>query len=323
LKVTPKLSLIVATVSVAGGLAALIAHSSTEAVCTAVNGSGQRVVIGTEFTERGQAYKRDNPAEDNNAILESLGDRSPELAWTTESIRRCRIALVLSNALWIPLFGVAAVAAVFAFRIRQSGHDPKPIRLKPRAFISYNHDDRTAALRLKQVLEQGGIEVVLDIDSMPAGEHIADFIRRSILDSDAVVSVISSRSLISAWVASETIGSMNRNKWGERVTLIACYLDDEWFQPEFRLQCTQKIDDRLKRIEELIPEYAAKKLDSTDLNEEKSRLYDLRNNLGTILAAFKDSLCLDIRDAQFDDSGRRLVAAIRSRWEEARRPLKN
>jgi hypothetical protein len=173
------------------------------------------------------------------------------------------------------------------------------------------------------VLEQGGIEVVLDIDSMPAGEHIADFIHRSIRDSDAVVSVISSRSLLSAWVASETIGSMNRNKWGDNVTLIACYQDDEWFQPEFRLQCTQKIDDRLKRIEELIPEYAAKKLDSTDLNEEKSRLYDLRNNLGTILAAFKDSLCLDIRDAQFDDSGRRLVAAIRSRWEEARRPLKN
>src|SRR5262249_47245947 len=112
---------------------------------------------------------------------------------------------------------------------------------------------------------------------------------------------------------SETIGSINRNKWGEEVVLIACYLDDQWFQPEFRLECTKKIDERLQRIEQLIPEYAAKKLDSSDLNEEKTRLYDLRNNLGTILAAFKDSLCLDIRDDLFEGSGRRLVSTIRTR----------
>ena len=31
-----------------------------------------------------------------------------------------------------------------------------------------------------------------------------------------------------------------------------------------------------------------------DLNDEKTRLYNLRNGLGDILAALKDSLCLDV-----------------------------
>ncbi len=311
-QISTRVSFIVLVAGVAGAIAALIVHTTKENACTAVNASGERVVIGTELTEQGRLYKQNNPADDNNAILESLGGRDPDLAWTSQSIRQCRIALALTGALWIPLFGMAAVAVVSVSK-DSSRLDAKPAGVKPRAFISYNHDDTAAAQRVKKLLEKNGVEVIIDADSMLAGEHIGEFIRRSILDSDVVVSIISSRSLNSAWVASETIGSINRNKWGEEVTLIACYLDDEWFQPEFRLKCTDKIDERLKRIEQLIPEYATKKLDSSDLNDEKTRLYDLRNNLGTILAAFKDSLCLDMRDDQFEESGRRLVSAIRSR----------
>jgi threonine dehydrogenase-like Zn-dependent dehydrogenase len=310
-QINSKVSFVVLVVGVIGAIATLIVHTSKQNVCTAVNASGERVVIGTELTDQGRLYKQNNPADDNNAILESLGGRDPDLAWTSESIRQCRIALALSGALWIPLFGVAAVAVVSVSK--DSSRVAKPVRLHPRAFISYNHDDTAAALRVKQLLEKHGVEVIIDADSMLAGEHISEFIRRSILDSDVVISIISSRSLNSAWVASETIGSINRNKWGEEVTLIACYLDDQWFQPEFRLECTKKIDERLQRIEQLISEYPAQKLDSSDLNDEKTRLYDLRNNLGTILAAFKDLLCLDIRDDQFDESGRRLVNTIRSR----------
>jgi len=36
-----------------------------------------------------------------------------------------------------------------------------------------------------------------------------------------------------------------------------------------------------------------------DLNEEKSRLYDLRNNLGSILANLRGSLWLKLRDEHF------------------------
>ena len=47
-----------------------------------------------------------------------------------------------------------------------------------------------------------------------------------------------------------------------------------------------------------------------DLNQEKTRLYDLRNNLGNILARLKETLCLDLRDPQFEKSCSFLVAAI-------------
>jgi hypothetical protein len=311
-QISPKIWLTFAGASVAGALAALVVLKSREAECTAINASGQRVVIGTVLTDRGARYKLDNPTDDNNMILEALGALSPDLAWTKESIERCRKALALPEALWIPLFGVAAVAATSVSGIGGSQRVIKPVRHKPRVFVSYNHEDSASALDLEQFLQKHDIEVILDKDSMMPGERIADFIQRSIRDCDAVVSLISTRSLLSAWVASETIGTLSRNKWGQDVTFIACYLDDRWFEPQFRLQCTQQIDERLQRIEELLPQYATQKIDSADLNEEKSRLYDLRNNLGTILATLKNSLCLDVRERQFGESARRLVATIRA-----------
>jgi hypothetical protein len=42
-------------------------------------------------------------------------------------------------------------------------------------------------------------------------------------------------------------------------------------------------------------------------------LYDLRNNLGHLLAVLRDTLCLDIREARFDASSKRLVATIRDK----------
>ena len=92
--------------------------------------------------------------------------------------------------------------------------------------------------------------------------------------------------------------------------MIACYLDDEWMEPDFRLKCTEQIDARLQKLDELLAEYTAKKIDSVDLSDEQTRLYGLRNNLGTILATLKGSLCLDVRDPQFDASATRLVETI-------------
>jgi hypothetical protein len=316
-QINKTLWLIAGGAGLAGALVALIVHGDRESACTAINASGERIVIGTEFTDEGKSYKLKHPAEDNNAILEALGGYGPELVWTPESIRRCRIALALSGSLWIPLFGVAAVAAISLSGIGGADRAAKPVRLKPWTFISYNHEDATAAMRLKQLLEQNDIEVILDSGSMSAGQGIPDFTRKSILDCDVTVCVISSRSLRSAWVASEIIGTINRNKWGQPIRLIGCYLDEQWFQLDFQRQCTHQIDERLRRIEEEISAQAAEKVNSPHLNEERIRLYELRNNLGTILEAFKGSLCLDIREEHFKDSGRQLVAAIRSSWSEA------
>jgi hypothetical protein len=218
---------------------------------------------------------------------------------------------MLAGGLWIPLFGASAVAAS-AFVGRDSG-ERKPARTKARAFISYCHEDAAAVLKLRDVLCANDIDVIVDSEAMLPGERISDFIDRSIRDCDVVVSVVSDRSLASAWVASETVLSFSRLKWDADLSFVACYLDDAWLQPEFRLQLTQRIDDRLRRIESLLPDYAAQRIDSADLNEEKTRLYSLRNNLGHLLAVLRETLCLDIREARFDTSSQRLVASIRDR----------
>src|SRR5262245_3712870 len=294
----------------AGALAALILYKWNESVCIATDAAGQRVVIGTDLTEDGQRYLRDNPTDNNNQILEALAGRPVETAWTRGSVFACQLIRV-AGGLWIPLLVVSAIAAT-AFAGRATG-PPKPVRTRPRAFVSYNHDDSVAAMRLANLLRENHIDVIIDKEAMLPGQRIPDFIDRSIRDCDAVVSVISSRSLLSAWVASETIKSFSRNKWTPDLTFVGCYLDDGWFKPEFRLECTRQIDERLQNIEDLLPDYAARRIDSNDLNEEKSRLYSLRNNLGDILAVFRDTLCLDIRDDRFDESGRRLIAAIRAK----------
>jgi hypothetical protein len=300
---------VAAAICAAAGAAAALAHKQTQSACTATDAAGLRVVIGTELTEDGRRYRRDNPADDNNAILEALAGRGPEAAWTRESIARCRLRIDLSGGARIPLFVLAAAFAVAAAIPRRRA--PARRRKSPAVFLSYNHADASEAAKLRQFLATQGVAVLIDSEAMTAGERIQDFIARSIRESDVVVSLVSNRSLLSAWVALETIQTLQRNRWLEGRKWIACYLDDAFFAPESRLDYTRQIDERLDRVEKLIAEYSAKRLDTVDLNEEKTRLYDLRNNLGLILATFKESLCLDVRDPAFAESGRRLLAAIR------------
>jgi hypothetical protein len=298
-----------AGVCLVAGIAGLGTSRYVESICTATNASGKRVVIGSEFTEAGKRYKLDNPADDNDAILASLGDADPEFAWTPESIARCRVRLGFWKYSWPAMLVLAAVFGGLAVAARRkTPAAPKRVGV----FLSYNHENTQIAAKLHRFLADQGIPVRIDSANMQPGERIQDFISQSIARSETVVSLVSSSSLLSAWVASETIQSLQRNKWaGGR--FIACYLDDAFFAPECRLNFTRQIDDRLRRIEELIPDYAAKHIDTVDLNEEKSRLYDLRNNLGLILATLKDSLCLDVREPHFEDSAKRLAAAIRAK----------
>jgi hypothetical protein len=293
----------------AAGVAGIGAGKYAESVCTAINASGQRVVIGTELNAAGQRYKLENPRDDNNAILESLGRFGPETAWTPQSIAKCKVMVGVTKSGWAAMFVLAVVFGGAALAIRPS----RPVRRKGRVvFLSYNHEDAPVAAKLHRFLKAQGISVVLDSESMLAGERIQDFIARSIEQSDVVVSLVSSRSLLSGWVAMETIQSLQRNAWVEGRKFIACYLDEAFFTPECRLEYTRQIDERLARIEELLPDYAARRINTIDLDEEKTRLYDLRNGLGLILATLKGTLCLDVRDGRFEESGKRLVEAIRA-----------
>jgi hypothetical protein len=179
-----------------------------------------------------------------------------------------------------------------------------------KVFISYNHEDRLVADKLKSALEAEGIIVTIDNAAMRAGASIQEFIESSVRDSDLTLSIVSNRSLLSAWVAMESITAFYSEKLRGDKRFIACYLDDDFFKIDFRLNATDQIDARIGEIVKQIPEYDARKLDTNDLNNEKTRLYDLRNNLGKILEKLKDSLTLDIRESEFDGSLARIIKSI-------------
>lgn len=184
---------------------------------------------------------------------------------------------------------------------------------EPTVFISYNHSDGAIADKLKASLEKNGIAVRIDKAVMEAGANIQEFIESSIRDTGVTLSIVSNRSLLSAWVALESIDSFYHEKFTGNKKFIACYVDDDFFRTDFRLNATKQIDVKIEEINNLIPEYIVQKIDTNDLDSQKARLYKLRNNLGDILLRLRDSLCVDIRQDKFDENVAKIVAAIKGR----------
>jgi hypothetical protein len=181
----------------------------------------------------------------------------------------------------------------------------------PTVFISYNHGDSEVADKLKAALEKSGIVVCIDKAVMDAGANIQEFIESSIRDTGVTLSLVSNHSLLSAWVALESIDSFYQEKFTGKKKFIACYVDDDFFRSDFRLTATKQIDEKIDEIDKLIPEYIAQKIDTNDLNSQKSRLFKLRNNLGDILLRLRESLCIDIREGKFDENVGKIVSAIK------------
>lgn len=180
---------------------------------------------------------------------------------------------------------------------------------KVNVFISYNHKDKQIADELKSKLNLADIKVILDSEMMKPGENISNFIEQSILKSEITLSIVSNNSLLSSWVGFETINTFYHEKFGNK-KFIACYTDEDFFDNKFRVTATRKIDEKINELDSLILEYMSLKLDPTDLNDEKTRLFQLRNNLGDILQRLRNSLCIDIKESAFESNVERIILAI-------------
>jgi len=184
------------------------------------------------------------------------------------------------------------------------------ITLDPKVFISYNHNDRTTALKIKAVIEKESIPVIIDVVDMKAGTDIKEFIQNSLKEVTTIVSLVSNNSLKSAWVAKESIDSLFLETYLENKKFIACYLDDDFFQNDYTLKTISKIDLQIKEVQDNIEQSHVIGIDTRDLNNQKSRLIALRNSLDGIIGRLRDSLCLDVREESFDQSILKLIDAI-------------
>lgn len=183
-----------------------------------------------------------------------------------------------------------------------------------KVFISYNHKDYEIVEKIVAVLKDNEIDIIIDKKDMTAGENINSFIENSINESDITLSIISNNSLLSSWVGIETINTFYSENFNNK-QFIACYLDSDFFDNKYRLIATKSIDSKIKEIDDLILEYKELKIDTDDLNFEKTRLFRLRNSLGIILDRLRNSLCIDIKESVFEPNMQKILNVIKKPTE--------
>ncbi|TMU57468.1 toll/interleukin-1 receptor domain-containing protein [Flagellimonas algicola] len=180
-----------------------------------------------------------------------------------------------------------------------------------RVFISYNHKDKTDALKIYARLKLEGIELIMDEFDMEVGEDINEFIKDSISNSGITLSVISKNSLSSSWVGKETKDTLFLLEYTGDRKLIGCYTDNEFLDPEFVKDAVKEIDEKIEKLQNLVDAQRDLKVDSTNLNVEITRLTKLRNNLPDIIGYLKSVLCLDIRGYKFEESMQQIVKSVK------------
>jgi len=179
-------------------------------------------------------------------------------------------------------------------------------------FISYNHADDDIAALIKNKLEEKNIKVILDSASMLAGTPIDSFIISSIKNCNAVLSIVSVNSLTSGWVSIETVNALSLKKFFSEKKFIPCYLDKDFFDNHFVLKAVDIIDTKLDEIEALSKIYAKKKINTSDLDDDKNRLHYLRSNLSNIVQHLKNNLCIDITPGKTTAGINALLVAIKN-----------
>lgn len=177
-------------------------------------------------------------------------------------------------------------------------------------FICCGHADTAAAVQLSEVLQSRNIGVVADATHRAASESITDFVRRSIAETTATVLIVSTASLSSEWAIFEVISAIGRQELDVSRRLIACSTDDGFTRPEFRLDITETIDDRLSELDKLIADYLLRRLDLTDLSAERTRLLKMKGNLGDVLDRLKATPTLSLEPGSFDSTTARVVDHI-------------
>ena len=179
----------------------------------------------------------------------------------------------------------------------------------PTVFLSYNHKDVADATKVKNYLVSKGIRVTIDSEAMKPGEDIASFINKCIREADVMLSLVSSNSLLSAWVGMETINTLV----GEHIAnkkFIAVVIESAFYQISFVRTSMETIDKRLAELKEELKFRIEKDLGFEDLQNERTRNNDLKNDLPKIVANLKNRLNVDIIGTNFDSGMDRVGRAI-------------
>lgn len=196
--------------------------------------------------------------------------------------------------------------------MEKSSQPVKEAVLEKKVFISYNHNDSDTANKLKEKLTVENINVVIDSERMQAGEDIKEFIEKCVRETGTTISLISKNSLLSAWVAMESINTFYHEKTDTKKKFIACYITDDFFKRNFTDDALDHIEGEIKEIQSLITIRMEKNRSIRDLQNELTRMTELRNNMDEIIRRLRESLCIDIRGENLENNFQKILQAVSS-----------
>ncbi len=169
----------------------------------------------------------------------------------------------------------------------------------PTVFLSYNHKDMAAATQVKDFLRSKNVNVTIDSEAMSSGEDIADFINKCIRESDVTLSLVSTNSLLSAWVGIETMNTLV----GEQIAgkkFVSVVIDGAFYDRKFVDSAFTTIEERMTELKELMMARLEKDRGIEDLQSERTRNKNLLNDLPEIVANLRARLNVDISADNFE-----------------------
>ena len=173
------------------------------------------IIIGTELTTLGAAYKQANPSLSNDDLLFDAAGAAERL-WTPTSISRCTALVSGTYFLWIPFLAVCFVATAQAIPTTilapvrwdpPASHAASATPLRYDVFMSYRHDgvDKKFVTELVSALEADGYRVAIDERDFTANASFLQEMERAVRESRFTVAVISPRYLQSGNTEEEAI----------------------------------------------------------------------------------------------------------------------
>ena len=193
-----------------------------------------------------------------------------------------------------------------------SGSGDESSSTKTKVFLSYRHANEVEAKKVKEYLEEKGLDILIDYEQIDAGENIRAFIIRMIRESDVTLSLVSAKSLESAWVGMESDLTMMSELFQDETKFITCSLDYSFFDSGFRNECLKKVKEKITGLEgerqeskELFPD-----LDTVDLDSEISRYKEYFSNLPKIIQRLKENLTIDISGENFQPGLDKVLSSL-------------
>jgi hypothetical protein len=230
----PKIWAVVAVAALALGLGSFFGSEYAQRACT-TRYADRPVIIGTELTPLGAAYKLANPdLSSDDLLFDAAG--VPERIWTESSIGRCSAFMSSTYFLWIPFLVVCLLATTQAAPttilapVRWDAPPPQAAAAAPMrydVFVSYRHDgvDKNFATELVAALEADGYRVAIDARDFAANASFLQEMERSIRESRFTVAVISPRYLESSNCEEEAVISKVLDMGDRRRRLIPLLIE--------------------------------------------------------------------------------------------------